>query len=115
MGDPRWGWCDVDQSVMDNTIKEVKEEAGLDVIADRLVAVLDRNRHNTPPYAHGICKAFVLCSVTGGTFKPNLETSESGYFALDELPELSLGKNTAAQIRLCYDAWLDEKWQVVFD
>lgn len=109
------GWVDVDQSIASNTIKEVKEEAGLDVIADRLVAVLDRNRHNTPPYAHGICKAFVLCSVIGGTFKPNLETSESGYFALDELPELSLGKNTAAQIRLCYDAWLDEKWQVVFD
>ena len=109
------GWVDVDQSIASNTIKEVKEEAGLDVIADRLVAVLDRNRHNTPPYAHGICKAFVLCRVTGGSFKPNLETSESGYFALDELPELSLGKNTAAQIRLCYDAWLDEKWQVVFD
>ena len=109
------GWVDVDQSIASNTIKEVKEEAGLDVIADRLVAVLDRNRHNTPPYAHGICKAFVLCRVTGGSFKPNLETSESGYFALDELPELSLGKNTVAQIRLCYDAWLDEKWQVVFD
>lgn len=109
------GWVDVDQSIASNTIKEVKEEAGLDVVADRLVAVLDRNRHNTPPYAHGICKAFVLCHVTGGHFQPNLETSESGYFSLDQLPELSLGKNTVAQIQLCYDAWLDEKWQVVFD
>ncbi len=117
--DGKWsmpgGWVDVDQSIASNTIKEVKEEAGLDVIADRLVAVLDRNRHNTPPYAHGICKAFVLCTVTGGTYTPNLETTESDYFSLDELPELSLGKNTVAQIRLCYDAWLDEKWQVVFD
>ncbi|MDD2533471.1 MAG: NUDIX hydrolase [Eubacteriales bacterium] len=109
------GWVDVDQSIASNTIKEVQEEAGLDVVADRLVAVLDRNRHNTPPYAHGICKAFVLCTVIGGHFQPNLETTASEYFSLDALPELSLGKNTAAQIRLCYDAWLDEKWQVVFD
>lgn len=26
------GWCDVNVSVMENTIKEVKEEAGLDVL-----------------------------------------------------------------------------------
>lgn len=109
------GWVDVDQSIASNTVKEVKEEAGLDVIADRLVAMLDRNRHNTPPYAHGICKAFVLCTVIGGEFKPNLETSASGYFALDNLPDLSVGKNTEAQIRLCHEAYLDEKWQVVFD
>jgi ADP-ribose pyrophosphatase YjhB (NUDIX family) len=109
------GWVDVDQSIASNTVKEVKEEAGLDVVADRLVAMLDRNRHNTPPYAHGICKAFVLCTVIGGEFTPNLETYESGYFALDNLPELSVGKNTKAQIRLCHEAYLDEKWQVVFD
>lgn len=109
------GWVDVDQTIASNTIKEAKEEAGLDVVADRLVALLDRNRHNTPPYAHGICKAFVLCTVTGGEFTPNLETSESGYFDLDNLPVLSLGKNTEAQIRLCYKALQDEHWQVVFD
>ena len=32
------GWVDVDQSVKQNTIKEVKEEAGLDVTADRVIA-----------------------------------------------------------------------------
>lgn len=109
------GWVDFDQSVATNTVKEVREEAGLDVVVDRLVALLDRNRHNPPPYAHGICKAFVLCSVLGGEFSPNLETSASGYFDLDDLPELSLGKNTAAQIRMCHEAYLNKQWQVVFD
>ncbi len=33
------GWVDVNLSVKQNTIKEVKEEAGLDVIADRIIAV----------------------------------------------------------------------------
>ncbi len=40
------GWCDVDQSVKDNTIKEVREEAGLEVQADKLIAVLDKHKNN---------------------------------------------------------------------
>ena len=44
--DGRWslpgGWADVDISVKDNTVKEVKEEAGLDVSADWVIAVQDR-------------------------------------------------------------------------
>ena len=35
------GWCDVDQSVASNVIKEVREEAGLDVTADKVIAVQD--------------------------------------------------------------------------
>ena len=42
------GWCDVDLSVKENTIKEVKEEAGLDVCADMVIAVQDREKHNAP-------------------------------------------------------------------
>ena len=57
------GWCDVDVSVKENTIKEVKEEAGLDVSADLVIAVQDREKHNLPIYAYKVCKIFVLCSV----------------------------------------------------
>ena len=35
------GWVDVDLSVEENTIKEVKEEAGLNVTADLIIAVQD--------------------------------------------------------------------------
>ena len=31
------GWCDVNVSVGENTVKEVKEESGLDVVADRIL------------------------------------------------------------------------------
>ena len=50
------GWVDVNVSVKENTIKEVKEEAGVDVNADQIIAVQDRNKHNTPQYAYGVCK-----------------------------------------------------------
>ena len=81
------GWVDVNQTIKTNTEKEVKEEAGLDVKAVRLIAVQDRNLHNVPPYAYNVCKAFVLCEVTGGSFQSNIETTESRYFSLDEIPE----------------------------
>ena len=117
--DGKWslpgGWVDVDLSVKESAIKEVKEEAGLDVSADLVIAVQDREKHNRPVYAHKICKVFVLCSVLGGEFAPNSETTESAYFPLDALPELAEAKNTAQQIKMCFDAYHAEHWTTVFD
>ena len=45
------GWVDVQVSVMENVIKEVREEAGLEVTADLVIAVQDREKHNLPVYA----------------------------------------------------------------
>ena len=69
------GWVDVNVSVKENTIKEVKEEAGLDVTADKVIAIQDRSKHNLPVYAYGVCKIFVLCTIIGGAFKENIETT----------------------------------------
>ncbi len=115
----RWslpgGWVDVAVSVGENAVKEVKEEAGLDVTADRLIAVQDRARHNLPVSAYGICKIFVLCSARGGHFEKNLETVDSGYFAEDALPELATEKNSEEQVRMCFRACRAEDWVVPFD
>lgn len=117
--DGRWslpgGWVDVDLSVGENTVKEVKEEAGLDVTADLVIALQDRNRHNRPVSAYGICKVFVLCSLLGGSFRPNLETLDSGYFPLDQLPPLSEDKTTAEQIKLCFEAYHARQWKTQLD
>ncbi len=109
------GWVDVDVSVAENAVKEVKEEAGLDVAAQRIIAVQDRAKHNAPPSAYGICKVFVQCRLLGGQFEPNLETVASGYFSLDELPPLAESKTTAAQIRLCFEAYHTPCWEAMFD
>mgnify|MGYP002508529414 CR=1 FL=1 len=52
------GWVDVLESVASNTIKEVREEAGLKVELERIIAIQDRNKHNVPVYAYGVCKIF---------------------------------------------------------
>ncbi len=115
----RWslpgGWVDVDLSVGENAVKEVREEAGLDVTCDRIIAVQDRKKHNLPVYAHNICKIFFLCSIVGGEFRENSETTESRYFGEDELPELSEEKNNAEQIKMCFEAYRSEDWTVRFD
>ena len=109
------GWVDVDQSVKQNTIKEVKEEAGLNVKAIRIIAMQDRNLHNIPPYAYNVCKVFVLCEIESGYFRPNIETDESAYFGLEELPILAKEKNNEEQIKMCFAAYYDRNWQVLFD
>ena len=109
------GWVDVLESVRSNTIKEVKEETGLDVIANRIIAIQDRNKHNKPIYAYGVCKIFVLCDVVGGKFEENIETTEIKYFSIDELPLLAEEKNNKEQIEMCIRAARDENWKVEFE
>ena len=110
------GWCDVNLSVGENTIKEVKEESGLDVTADSIIAIQDRAKHNLPLYAYGICKVFVLCSTVGGSFQENIETTGFDYFFENGLPNLATEKNTADQIKMCFDAYrAGDKWKTHFD
>jgi ADP-ribose pyrophosphatase YjhB (NUDIX family) len=111
------GWCDVDLSVEENTIKEVKEEAGLDVKIKRVIAVQDREKHNLPIYAYKVCKIFMQCDVIGGEFTSNIETTGFDYFGIDDLTKLSLAeeKNNKEQIEMCFKAMRSEHWEALFD
>ena len=110
------GWCDVDQSVASNVIKEVKEETGLDVSAQELIAVQDWRLHNVQNYAYGVIKIFVLCSLLGGSFAENIETTEIKYFGRDELPaDLATEKTAISQVEMCFDACNDKNWKTRFD
>lgn len=109
------GWCEYNLSPVENTVKEAKEEAGLDVVVTKLIAVQDRDKHNKPPYAYGVVKIFYLCEAVGGSFVPNIETCESGYFAQDELPPLAAEKCSGEQIAMCFQACRADSWSVRFD
>ena len=110
------GWCDVLESVGSNTIKEVKEETGLDVKTLKVISIQDRNKHNKPVYAYGVCKVFVLCNVIGGKFEENIETTETKYFALEEIPDnLAEEKTNKKQIKMCFEAYKDKNWKTQFD
>ena len=110
------GWCDVLESIESNTLKEVKEETGLDVKAKRIISLQDRNKNNKPVYPFGICKVFVLCELIGGQFEKNIETIGINYFAFDEIPDnLAEEKINKKQIEMCFNSYKDTNWQTKFD
>lgn len=110
------GWCDVDQSIASNTEKEVKEEAGFTVKAEKLIAVQDWRKHNVTNYAYGVVKAFVMCRYESGNFEENIETTEIAFFGKDELPDhLAVEKCTREQILMCFEAYKNPEMPTLFD
>lgn len=110
------GWCDVDQSIASNTEKEVKEEAGFTVKAEKLIAVQDWRKHNVTNYAYGVVKAFVMCRYESGNFEENIETSEIAFFGKDEIPDhLAVEKCTREQILTCFEAYEKPEMPTLFD
>lgn len=105
----RWtlpgGWADVNETPSESIVREVEEESGYLVKATRLLAVLDRERQgHVPPFPCHIYKMFFQCEIIGGAAKPTAESSESRFFAREELPELSLSRVLPSQIEGFFQA-----------
>ena len=103
ISDGKWtlpgGWADVNQSAGECIVREIAEESGFKARALKLAAVYDYQRSGHPPHhIDSIYKMFFICEITGGEARASDETSEVAFFARNELPTLSLGRTTAAQI-----------------
>lgn len=110
------GWADIGLSPFQTAVKEVREETGYEAQAERLLAVFDKQFQEHPPSPHHIYKFFIGCRITGGVAaKGTLETSEARFFSLDMLPELSVERNTARQIRTVAALYLDPAAPVLCD
>ncbi len=94
------GWVDIDKSIKENVVKEVREETGLIVEPERIIAIQDKKKHNLPISPYRICVIFILCKELSGSFEANIETEASDYFPLDNLPTLDTAKTTKLQIEL---------------
>jgi ADP-ribose pyrophosphatase YjhB (NUDIX family) len=92
------GWADVNESPAESAVREVAEESGFEARAVKLAAVYDYRKSNRPQHLDSIYKLFFICELTGGSAQPSIETSEVAFFARHELPALSVGRATAAQI-----------------
>jgi ADP-ribose pyrophosphatase YjhB (NUDIX family) len=102
IGDGKWtlpgGWADVNQSAGECVVREIAEESGFKARALKLAAVCDYQKRNPRPHIDSIYKMFFICEIVGGAACASDETSEVAFFARNELPPLSLGRTTAAQI-----------------
>jgi ADP-ribose pyrophosphatase YjhB (NUDIX family) len=118
--DGRWalpgGWADVNQTAGECIVREIEEESGFTARAIKLCAVWDRRRHgHRPAHPLYVYKLFFLCEITGGAPRVSLETSEIGFFAEDDLPQLSGGRNQPHQIRRMFAHWRHPELPTDFD
>jgi ADP-ribose pyrophosphatase YjhB (NUDIX family) len=96
------GWADVGLSPSECVLKEIREETGYEARTLRLLAVMDKLRHDHPPAPHHIYKLFFRCEITGGEASGGVETSEVRFFGEDELPPLSIDRNTESQLHMMF-------------
>lgn len=102
--DNKWslpgGYADINYSPNAIVEKEVFEETGLRVAANRVLAVIDTNSHNFPPLEYHFYKIIILCDMLEGDLRGSNETISSAYFDFDNLPDLSEKRNTYELLKL---------------
>lgn len=117
--DEKWalpgGWADVGYSPSEIAEKEVYEEARVKVKPNRLLAVLDKAKHKHPQDIYYTYKIFILCEYIEGDPTPGMETLDAQFFRRNELPELSLGRNTKDQILMMFEYLDNPLKEVTFD
>lgn len=109
------GWADVNTSVGESVVRECFEEAGAIVKPKRIIAIHLGNKHNNPLFPYTIYKIFVECDLVENSFKENTETLEAGFFDAENLPELSIDRNTSGQINMCFEAKKHKVFETIFD
>ena len=94
------GFADIGVSPRENVIKEVWEEASLNVSAEGLYGIRHKARHEYDEDVRDFYKLFFVCRDDGETdpVPSGLETVEVGFFSPDELPTLSTGRVIAKDI-----------------
>lgn len=117
--DGKWslpgGWADVNTTISESAVRECLEEAGAVVRPKRIIAIHTADRHNDFPYPWTIYKVFVECEFIKMEFLENTETLGSGFFAKDELPELSTERNNMEQMLMCFDSKDHQLFETLFD
>jgi ADP-ribose pyrophosphatase YjhB (NUDIX family) len=110
------GWADVGESAAETAERETREEAGVEVRAVKLLALYDRERRGHPRHPEYSYKAIFACQAEGsGSPRPGYETLGAGFFARDELPELSLARVLPDQIALAFAHAANPSLPTAFD
>lgn len=114
------GWADIGESPAEMAARETFEETGFQVRPVKLLAVLDKGKHDHPPDFWAVYKLFVRCELLGGApqrpaLPDNPETSEARFFAEGDLPPLSTGRVTRGQLARMFEHWRQPELATDFD
>ncbi len=109
------GYADVGMTPSETAIVEAKEESGFDVRVNRILGILDYNKHQNRPFPFDIYNLFMECEIVGGNPVPGMETKEVDFFSIHELPPLSTRRVTKDQILKMYELHVNKELAPVFD
>ena len=108
------GWADLGDSPRSVAEREVWEESGFHVKAEKVVAVIDANRIEPMEFYHAY-KIIFLCSLLGGEPRTSYETLAVDFFDPDHLPPLSSYRTNGEMLREVFAHVADPSRPTAFD
>jgi ADP-ribose pyrophosphatase YjhB (NUDIX family) len=109
------GWADPGESPSEAIAREVREETGYTVAANRLLALYDRDRHAHPAMEFHVYKLFFDCAIRSGSPTTSPETSDIRFFPVVDLPPLSLTRVLPQQIAHLFELHKHPEMATEFD
>ncbi len=110
------GWADPNETPGESVEREVFEESGYRVKADKVAAVYDRTKQgHSPPYPYHVYKIFFLCKLLGGESKTSIETDGAEFFDKENIPQLSDARVKHSQILRLFDHYYNPSLKADFD
>lgn len=117
--DKQWslpgGWADIGHSPSETIVKECKEETGLDVKPNKLLAVFDKRKHAHPPDHLYAYKMVFYCEAISTEITKGFDVLDVGYFDISNLPELSEARILKSQVEMLYKKILEKDFETYFD
>jgi ADP-ribose pyrophosphatase YjhB (NUDIX family) len=108
------GWADLGNAPASVAEREVWEESGFRVKAEKVVAVIDANRIEPMEFYHAY-KIIFLCSLLGGEPRTSHETLAVDFFDPDHLPPLSSYRTNEEMLREVFAHVADPSRPTAFD
>jgi ADP-ribose pyrophosphatase YjhB (NUDIX family) len=108
------GWADLGNSPASVAEREVWEESGFRVKAEKVVAVIDANRLEPLEFYHAY-KIIFLCRLLEGEPRTSYETLAVDFFDLEHLPPLSVYRTNEAMLQEVFAHVEDPERPTAFD
>ena len=116
--DEKWampgGWADLGNEPASVAEREVWEESGFRVKAEKVVAVIDANRIQPMEFYHAY-KIIFLCQLLDGEPRTSYETLAVDFFDSHNLPPLSSYRTNETMIQEVFDHVKDPNHHTAFD
>jgi ADP-ribose pyrophosphatase YjhB (NUDIX family) len=116
--DGKWampgGWADLGNAPASVAEREVWEESGFRVEAEKVVAVIDANRIEPMEFYHAY-KLIFLCKLLSGEPRTSYETLAVDFFDLNDLPPLSYYRTNENMLQEVFAHVRDPNRPTAFD